>query len=104
MCMAALARRETCANRREGSASNPVYCADHELCDERGCNEFRAFRGRGVRLDKCEERELLPGCSCCCIPCFPFLLTPYHPSLRSRSRFVYGLPSCPVCIPMHPVL
>ncbi|KAI2632485.1 hypothetical protein GGS26DRAFT_598240 [Hypomontagnella submonticulosa] len=55
MCMAALLRREDCANRREGTAANETHCADHELCEVPECNAFRAVRGRGVRLTRCEE-------------------------------------------------
>ncbi|KAI1106475.1 hypothetical protein F4804DRAFT_330268 [Jackrogersella minutella] len=55
MCMAALARQEDCLNRREGTPANPVYCADHELCEEAGCGAFCAVRGRNVKLTRCEE-------------------------------------------------
>ncbi|KAI1090091.1 hypothetical protein F5B19DRAFT_504169 [Rostrohypoxylon terebratum] len=55
MCMAALTRQEDCPNRREGTPTNPLYCADHELCEEIGCSAFRAIRGRGLRLTRCEE-------------------------------------------------
>ncbi|KAI0884964.1 uncharacterized protein GGS22DRAFT_188242 [Annulohypoxylon maeteangense] len=55
MCMAALTRQEDCPNRREGTPANPVYCADHELCEEVGCMAFCAVRGRGVRSARCEE-------------------------------------------------
>ncbi|OTA55204.1 hypothetical protein K449DRAFT_388213 [Hypoxylon sp. EC38] len=57
MCMAALTRREDCVNRRAGTATNPVYCADHELCEEAECNNFRAVRGRNRIQTRCEERE-----------------------------------------------
>ncbi|XXG97316.1 hypothetical protein Hte_003612 [Hypoxylon texense] len=67
MCMAALARREDCEARREGSARNPVFCADHEPCEEDGCNEFRAVRGRGARLPRCEE-HLAPKPTKCVVP------------------------------------
>ncbi|KAI0901316.1 hypothetical protein F4806DRAFT_492206 [Annulohypoxylon nitens] len=55
MCMAALTRQEDCPNRREGTPTNPLYCADHELCEEVGCVAFCAIRGRGMRLERCEE-------------------------------------------------
>ncbi|KAI0384844.1 hypothetical protein F5Y04DRAFT_222309 [Hypomontagnella monticulosa] len=55
MCMAALLRREDCANRREGTAANETHCADHEPCEVPECNAFRAIRGRGIRLTRCEE-------------------------------------------------
>ncbi|KAI2467258.1 hypothetical protein F4781DRAFT_433517 [Annulohypoxylon bovei var. microspora] len=55
MCLAALARQEECGARREGTPANPLYCADHELCGEPGCAAFCAVRGRGVRLETCEE-------------------------------------------------
>ncbi|KAI0837451.1 hypothetical protein F5Y06DRAFT_89746 [Hypoxylon sp. FL0890] len=62
MCMAALTRREDCVNRREGTATNPLYCADHELCEEVECNNFRAVRGRNVMQTRCEE-HLLSKCA-----------------------------------------
>ncbi|KAI1457867.1 hypothetical protein F4805DRAFT_158003 [Annulohypoxylon moriforme] len=55
MCMAALTRQEDCPNRREGTPTNPMYCADHELCEEVGCSAFCAVRDRGKRLARCEE-------------------------------------------------
>ncbi|KAI4870535.1 hypothetical protein F4820DRAFT_442824 [Hypoxylon rubiginosum] len=64
MCMAALARREDCEARREGSARNPVFCADHEPCEETGCGEFRAVRGRGARLARCEEHLAAKPAKC----------------------------------------
>ncbi|KAI1411249.1 hypothetical protein F5Y13DRAFT_201457 [Hypoxylon sp. FL1857] len=62
MCMAALTRREDCVNRRQGTATNPVYCADHELCEEAECNNFRAVRGRNKMQTRCEE-HLLTKCA-----------------------------------------
>ncbi|KAI1136826.1 hypothetical protein F5Y05DRAFT_420085 [Hypoxylon sp. FL0543] len=60
MCMAALTRREDCINRREGSATNPLYCADHELCEEVECTNFRAVRGRNRLQTRCEELRRVP--------------------------------------------
>ncbi|OTA95179.1 hypothetical protein M434DRAFT_29213 [Hypoxylon sp. CO27-5] len=62
MCMAALTRREDCVNRRAGTATNPIYCADHELCEEAECNNFRAVRGRNRLQTRCEE-HLLTKCA-----------------------------------------
>ncbi|OTB01032.1 hypothetical protein M426DRAFT_14887 [Hypoxylon sp. CI-4A] len=36
MCMAALTRREDCGSRREGSPGNPLFCADHLVCEVAG--------------------------------------------------------------------
>ncbi|KAI0181607.1 hypothetical protein GGR52DRAFT_567826 [Hypoxylon sp. FL1284] len=66
MCMAALTRQEDCDARREGSAANPLHCADHEPCEVSGCGQFRAVRGRGSRLSRCEDH--LVGKAKCAVP------------------------------------
>ncbi|KAI1799237.1 hypothetical protein F4811DRAFT_568427 [Daldinia bambusicola] len=48
MCLLALLRQADCANRREGTAANPLYCADHGPCAQRRCPRGGAGAGAGV--------------------------------------------------------
>lgn len=99
MCMAALTRREDCVNRRAGTGTNPLYCADHELCEEAECNNFRAVRGRNRIQARCEEREFA------CLPLITYsnallsLLT--HLQTSSPNAPSQPVPSTPKTAPHH---
>ncbi|KAI1471769.1 uncharacterized protein F4812DRAFT_467727 [Daldinia caldariorum] len=55
MCLLALLRQADCENRREGTAANPLYCADHGPCARRcpragvGVGSVGAGAGAGCR-------------------------------------------------------
>ncbi|KAI8959544.1 hypothetical protein F5Y11DRAFT_350384 [Daldinia sp. FL1419] len=51
MCMAALLRQADCANRREGTVMNPLYCPDHGPCAHHahsGLHPYNRCRCRGA--------------------------------------------------------